>query len=226
MEKRKTNIDETWMNFLRKKSKDELMLVMYERASYTPKLIALVKKVLIEEHGCTEDELNSTPDPNRLIEGEPGARQLFLEVLDRLGSGRSILFENEDLEDDGTCPISFHWDNHSFCGYASNESAYVVIYFICQSFKMQNEEKTAMIKEVINRVNESYEHATLSYTIDETMKVMYVECRSRFLFIPLIPYISFYLYSQLKLILEANELFQSAWKEILKQIYDKKNNNP
>lgn len=222
MKKEIIDFNETWMNVLRKKSKDELMLVMYDRAAYTPNLIALTKKVLKEVHGCTDEELLHIPEPDRLVEGEAGARNLLLEMLCRIGCEKSIFFENDDLEDDGTCPISFHWDNHLFYGYASNESAYVSIVLSGQSFKLQNKEKVTMIKEAVNRVNEYYDQATLYYAIDEKYKILQVNCRSSFLFIPLIPDISLYFFSQLKSILETYKLFLNTLKEMLVQTYNEK----
>lgn len=222
MKKEIIDFNETWMNVLRKKSKDELMLVMYDRAAYTPNLIALTKKVLKEVHGCTDEELLHIPEPDRLVEGEAGARNLLLDMLCRIGCEKSIFFENDDLEDDGTCPISFHWDNHLFYGYASNESAYVSIVLSGQSFKLQNKEKVTMIKEAVNRVNEYYDQATLYYAIDEKYKILQVNCRSSFLFIPLIPDISLYFFSQLKSILETYKLFLNTLKEMLVQAYNEK----
>lgn len=110
MKKKIIDFNETWMNVLRKKSKDELMLIMYNWEEYTPNLIALAKRVLKEVHGCTDEELLHIPEPESLVEGEPGTRNLLLEILSKMGCDKSIFFENDDIEDDGSCPITFHWD--------------------------------------------------------------------------------------------------------------------
>lgn len=225
MKKKIMDFNETWMNVLRKKSKDELMLIMYNREKYTPNLIALTKRVLKEVHGCTDEVLLHIPEPDSLVEREPGTRNLLLEILSKMGCDKSIFFENDDIEDDGSCPITFHWDNYLFCGYASNDSVYISIVLLGQSFHLQNKEKVTMIKEAVNRVNEDYDHATLYYEIEERHNDLQVECRSCFLFIPLIPDIFHYFFCQLKFIIEAYQSFQEAHKEIQVQLHDKKNIN-
>lgn len=213
MKRKETNIDKSWKNYLLKMEKGELLLIVYDREDYCPEFIALAEEVLQQQYGMTKEELHSIPEPDKLVEGEPGTRNLFLKVLERMGCGRGVGFDSDTLEDDGKCKFSFSYMGELFYASATNDRTYAEINKYCGGFCLDNKEEIAIVKEAINKVNEKFP-VQMFYTIDEEYNCLYVECWSDFLLIPLIRNLELYVYYQLKHINKAKQYFDSVLEEL------------
>ena len=213
MKRKETNIDKSWKNVLRKMTKGELLLIVYDYENYSPQFIALAEEVLQQQYGMTEEELDSIPEPDQLIEGETGSRSLLLEVLERMGCGKGIGFDSDSSEDDGKCDFSFSYMGESFSASATNDRVYVEIEKFCCGFRLDDKEEVAIVKEAINKVNEKCS-AKMYYLIDEEYKLLYVECCLSFLLVPLIPNLELYIYYQLKYINKAKQYLTSVLEEL------------
>ena len=211
MKGKKKSIDEVWMGVLRKMTKEELHLIVYEQEDYTPKLVILAKEVLRQDYGFTEEMLSSIPEADNLLEGEVGTRKLFLEMLARLGCYKSIDFDNDSFRDDGYSEFSFSYLGENFYANAYDDSVYVSIEKCYGSVLLKDKDKVERIKETINRVNED-SSATMYYTTDDVF--LFVACRTKFLLIPLIPNLDIYLHNQLKSLLDACQLFDQVLEEL------------
>ena len=193
--------------------KGELLLIVYDREDYSPEFTALAEEVLQQQYGMTKEELHSIPEPDKLIEGEPGTRNLLLTVLERMGCGKGFGFDCDTLEDDGKCDFYFSYMGELFYASAANDRVYAEIYKYCCDFSLENKEEVAIVKEAINKVNEKCS-AKMYYTIDEEYNRLYVECWLHFLLIPLIRNLEVYVYYQLKYINWARQCFDSVLEEL------------
>ena len=209
MKRKETNINESWKKVLRKMDMGELMLIVHDYESYSPELIALAEDVLTEQYGITEEELDSIiSKPDKLIEGETGTRDLLLNVLEKMGCGKSINFDSISFDDDGTCAFSFSCMEESFYASATNDRVFAEIVKYCHDCPLDDKEGITIVKKAINKVNEN-KIAKMYYSIDKEYNLFYVECCLCFLLIPLIPNIEQYIYSQLIFINRAEQYFDS-----------------
>lgn len=211
MEKRKKIINKTWNDVIRRMTKQELQLIVYEPDDYSTELITIAKEVLKEKYDFTEEELLSIHEPDRFINGDAGARNLLIEVLKNMGC--EVSFENDDEEDDGVCDISFSYMTKLFYAYAYNESAFVTIDYYCNSCKIEDEEEVTRQKEAMNVVNEK-KRVNIYYQKDEESGRLYVNCSASFLLIPLVPQLEHYLQSQLKFILNAVKYYNNVLEDL------------
>ena len=211
MKGKKKSVDEVWMDVLRKMTKEELYLIVYEQEDYTPKLVILAKEVLRQDYGFTEEMLSSIPEADNLLEGEVGTRKLFLEMLARLGCYKSIDFDNDSFRDDGYSDFSFTYLGADFFTNVYDDNVYVNIEkHLCPVF-VADVDKVEKFKEAVNIMNDR-SSVTMYYNADEVF--LFVSCRIRFLFIPLIPNLDIYLHNQLKSLLDACQLFDQVLEEL------------
>lgn len=204
------NVDnESWRNILRKMAKDELLLILYEHECYLPEFCSLVEEVLRQKYGVTEEELTSIPQPDNIVDGEVGTRNLFLEVLTKMGCGKSIEFNSDSYEDDGECRFSFSYQDNCFDVSAFNDNIYVWIEKCCGIINGDDKEETERVEKAINQVNGS-RSVTMYHKEDERLNCVYVECRVVLLLIPMIPNLTFYIASKLSSLVKAEQLFNSV----------------
>lgn len=214
MAKKKKSIDESWRVILCKMTKDELLYVACNKDDYTPGFYTMVMEVLAEKYGITRQYVNSVSKMENYFEDEKGTRDLFLNVLEDMGCEESIEFENDDDEDDGTCWISFSWQQKYYVAHVFNDSPYMCIEDSYEYFCIKDKEEMERVKEAINCVNEYYPYIMLYYKADESEKWVDVVCRSFFLFIPMFPNLDLYLISNLKVISKGEQLFKKALEDL------------
>jgi len=211
MENRKKNIDETWNSVIRSMTKDELRQIVYKHDSYSSKVVTWAKEALKQKYGLTDEDIQSILLPEHHIVENPMTRDFLIEMLREMGC--DVSFENDDLEDDGICDISFSYMTKTFYANANNESTFVCIDKYCSSCKIEDEEEVARVKEAINIVNDR-KRVKMYYLKDEESKRLYISCCDTFQLFPLIPNVELFLHTQLKTILNVEKYYCNILEDL------------
>ena len=211
MEKRIKNIDETWNNVIQSMTKDELRQIVYEHDNYSSKVVTWAKEALKQKYGFADEDIQAIPLPEHHIVEDPMTRDFLIETLREMGC--HVWFDNDNLEDDGVCDISFSYMTKTFYANANNESTYVCIEKYLNSCKIEDEEEAARVKEAINVVNDR-KRVKMYYLKDEESKRLYISCCDTFLLFPLIPNIELFLQNQLKSIFRAEKCYYNVLEDL------------
>lgn len=213
MDREKPTLCKSWKEVLSKMmTKEQLMTTWHYRDGYSPEYIALLKDVICQQYGISEEELNAMPSSEQYMKMQTGARDLFLDALKKMGCSYEILGEDGDYDWDGSNgekgDIEFSIQQHNFCASAYNDWDYVILWkWGCYHQEIVNEEDQRRIIEVVNKLNDRT-LASFHYRVEEwRRKFISVETKIVFPFIPTIPKLDLYLHRQIKFLFEAERSF-------------------
>lgn len=191
--KKKQNLDEVWVQYLGKKPKEELLVLWYSRNEFSAMMAAAVKDALVQYYGVSEEELQAIPQPGQFWTGWTGARDLLIETITKIGGDIS---DDDEDETDNPDEITFEYQGTAFKALANNKSMYVDVVGGFHSVIIESPEMEARMKEAVNTQNDET-WATLIYHKNEHFNTLWFECKSTFIFFPLIPNLEIYLHQQL-----------------------------
>lgn len=127
------------------------------------------------------------------MENEKGTRDLFLEILTKIG----CQYEFDD-DNDGV----FHWQGGTFVAIAENDCCFVTIYYYSWAeYELYDIDNISRVKRVINNANWCH-GMNVVYSVNEAGSTFNVHSKKHILFIPQIPEIGVYLQTALGMFFE------------------------
>ena len=143
---------------------------------------------------------------NKAMEETKGTRDLFLDILTKMGCQYEI--DEEDNQ------IRFKWQGGNFTADAGNDCPFVVVWYLYwDEYELYDIDALSRVKRVINDANIRF-NVNVVYSVDEAGSTFHVHSKKSFLFIRQIPDIEEYLQSILGQIFQVRHYVDS---EIAKQ---------
>jgi hypothetical protein len=154
------------------------------------------------------------------MEEQKGTRDLFLEILTKMGCQYDL------VEEEGDNRILFAYQGEKFMVDASNDNRYIHIWdTYWEHVELYDIDEFARIKKAINLSNLNCATTTV-YTIDEAGSNVDVHCKAVILFIPQIPEIENYLRGELNDFFRAHQFINGEMAKMKEQEESIKSNIP